>query len=316
MLNEQRFGLEIEMSGISREKCAKLIAKALGSEAIHIGGTYDEWNVADANGKRWKVVFDGSIRAEYWSLANNRYQSYADRHAGKDKKVELVAPICDWADFEVLEKILKMLGKSRAKVNQSCGIHVHVDGKNHSVKSIKNMIGMWMNKEELLYAGVGVLNNRAIGMAKKCYVDHCWGGSSGMKKFYDRMMNESFADLDAVGEAYYQAHGRTLLERRQHYSESRYYGLNLHALWNKGTVEFRLFNSSLDFSVVRAYIILAMALNEKALEGKGMSLKAGAAKIAKENMVWWLERLGLRGKEWADVRKVLVGSLPALAQVV
>ena len=43
----------------------------------------------------------------------------------------------------------------------------------------------------------------------------------------------------------------------QHYDPSRYHLLNLHAVWQKGTIEFRAFNSTLHAGEVKAYIVLA-----------------------------------------------------------
>ena len=314
MLNNQHYGVEIEFTGIVRERAAKVIADALGSVAQFIGGAYDEWLIVDGNGKKWKVMRDVSIRSEYWSRDNRRYQGYADRSAGKQYKNELVSPVLGWGDFDALEKILAALGKTKAKVNNSCGLHVHVDGVDHTAGSLKNLVGLWVNKEEMLYQALEVDFGR-IDYAKKYQVGMNGYYGSDTKRFYELIMKEKYSSKDAVGAAYYESHHRTFSERNTHYSNTRYYGLNLHSLWQKGTVEFRLFNSTLDFETAKAYIVMSMAINERALSGKGLSLKSGSGKMAREVMVWWLERLGLRGKEFAGVRKVLAAKLPKLADV-
>ena len=64
--------------------------------------------------------------------------------------------------------------------------------------------------------------------------------------------------MDRIGEIWYrtkdwQPHAH------QHYDDSRYHALNLHAMFSKGTVEFRLFNSTLHAGEIKAYVNLCLA---------------------------------------------------------
>ena len=47
--------------------------------------------------------------------------------------------------------------------------------------------------------------------------------------------------------------------RTEHYNETRYHGLNLHSTFTKGTVEFRLFNSTTHAGEIKAYIQFCLA---------------------------------------------------------
>jgi len=40
-LRDQNFGIEIEMTGITRSAAAKSIAGHVNTSAVHVGGTYD-----------------------------------------------------------------------------------------------------------------------------------------------------------------------------------------------------------------------------------------------------------------------------------
>ena len=63
-MRNQRFGIEIEMTGITRTKAAKVIAGHFNSEAIYVGGVYDSYTVRDNESRLWKVVSDASIKCE------------------------------------------------------------------------------------------------------------------------------------------------------------------------------------------------------------------------------------------------------------
>ena len=53
--------------------------------------------------------------------------------------------------------------------------------------------------------------------------------------------------------------------RDTHYDDSRYHCLNLHSVFQKGTVEFRLFNGTVHAGKIKAYIQLCLAIGAQAL---------------------------------------------------
>lgn len=53
-----------------------------------------------------------------------------------------------------------------------------------------------------------------------------------------------------------------------HYDDTRYYALNLHAVFSKGTLEWRCFESTLHAGKVRANITLALAISAQAINQK------------------------------------------------
>ena len=56
------YGIEIECTGITRNQAAKAVAKALESQAISEGGSYDKYTIKDNKDRKWSIVYDGSIR--------------------------------------------------------------------------------------------------------------------------------------------------------------------------------------------------------------------------------------------------------------
>ena len=50
MLKEQKFGVEDEMTGITRKQAAEAISDLFESIPRHVGGGYDAWEVKDREG--------------------------------------------------------------------------------------------------------------------------------------------------------------------------------------------------------------------------------------------------------------------------
>lgn len=55
---DQKFGCEIEMTGITRQKAAGAVAALFGTMArqTHESRVYDPWEVVDNDGKKWRFV--------------------------------------------------------------------------------------------------------------------------------------------------------------------------------------------------------------------------------------------------------------------
>jgi hypothetical protein len=90
----------------------------------------------------------------------------------------------------------------------------------------------------------------------------------------------------------------------EHYNDSRYHGLNLHATFTKGTVEYRYFNGSLHAGKIKAYIQFCLALTAYGRNSKGA--KSGRRTFneasAKYDFRVFLTSLGLNGKEFEVCR--------------
>jgi hypothetical protein len=93
-MKAQKFGIEIEMTGLTREAAAKVIAAHFGTTARDVGGMYSEWAVLDTQGRKWKVVSDGSIHTE---IKENGNRSRINK---RQYSVEVVSPICTYDDID------------------------------------------------------------------------------------------------------------------------------------------------------------------------------------------------------------------------
>jgi hypothetical protein len=57
------------------------------------------------------------------------------------------------------------------------------------------------------------------------------------KDFIQRLNGKKITDKNAIKQLWYNGEDRSYA----HYDDSRYHALNLHSVWQKGTVEFRLY---------------------------------------------------------------------------
>lgn len=63
MLNT-RFGIEIEFTGVTREKAAEITASVLGGTVEYTGTYYQTYTVTTPDGRKWKFMSDGSIKCQ------------------------------------------------------------------------------------------------------------------------------------------------------------------------------------------------------------------------------------------------------------
>lgn len=132
MLKNQLFGVEVEMTGITREKAVAIVAEVLGTTASRADHTcYETCTIADQAARKWKVMRDSSIT----SVRNDGSDAPMDQY-----KVELVTPPLNYEDIELLQNIIRKLRENGAKAHTSCGIHIHVDGANHNPQSLRRLV--------------------------------------------------------------------------------------------------------------------------------------------------------------------------------
>ena len=154
MLKEQRFGVEVEMTGITRKKAADILAEVFGTTAGDSDGTcYYTRIIRDQKNRKWKVMRDSSITP----VRNDDTDAYLDEY-----KVEMVTPPLDYEDIELLQSVIRKLREGGAKPHSSCGIHIHVDGANHTAASLRRLVTFMTARQDLIYESleIGARGNR------------------------------------------------------------------------------------------------------------------------------------------------------------
>lgn len=287
-LKEQRFGIEIEMTGITRWDAAEVVAEYFGTSSRYVGTYYDVYAALDPEGRQWKFMTDGSIDTR--RKENGRVIA-----ADRDYSTEMVSPICRYEDIVAIQEIIRKLKKQGAFVNKSCGIHVHIDASPFDAKTLRNITNIMASKEELIYKALDVSVARQHRFCKP--VD---------KHFLEELNRKKPKALEGVERIWYGGNSRS----RNHYDESRYHCLNLHSVFQKGTIEFRLFNGTLHAGKIKAYIQFCLAIGAQALNQSCASRRKTQTTNEKYTFRTWLLRLGLNGDEFATARKHLLENLP------
>jgi len=134
-MKNQTFGIEIETTGIGRERTAKAIAAYFGTTAHYVGHHLGDWHVPMPDGRKWVVERDGSVT---------------------DPSAEVVSPVCRWDDLPMVLAVTKTIRAAGAKADGSCGIHVHVGLGEHTPQSLRRLVNIVNAKEDLLTQALGI----------------------------------------------------------------------------------------------------------------------------------------------------------------
>jgi hypothetical protein len=275
-MKAQRFGIEIEFTGLTKKAAAGIIAGHFATQSEFIGGSYNAWQVRDSSGRAWKLVNDASIRVE------------------GGEAVELVSPICQYEDIETIQELVRLLRAGGAKANSSCGIHIHIDASTHTARSIRNISNIMVSKEDLIFKALKVDESRARRYCKKAE-----------DKFIDEINRKKPQSLTEVKRLWYSGGDGS----RQHYHDSRYHALNLHSVFQKGTIEFRMFNGTTHAGKIKAYIQFCLAISHQAMTQRSASKQKTVTSNDKYTFRTWLLRLGLIGDEFKTARLHLLANL-------
>lgn len=140
-----KFGIEIEFTGITRAKAAEVTAAFLNGTIERTHDYYDTYKIHTSDGRTWKLMSDGSINCQH--KVSGRTVS-----ASRDYSVELVSPILTYReDIETLQELVRVLRHTGGFANNSCGIHIHLNGADHTPRSIRNFINIVASKNDLFY---------------------------------------------------------------------------------------------------------------------------------------------------------------------
>lgn len=227
----RKFGVEIEFgfSG-SLQDCAD----ALRDAGLGDGHVYP-WN-RNAPAPYWTIKSDGSVQGG-----------------------EMVSPplmIDEPEQRAQVDKAINAIKAVGAYTHESAGIHVHIDGSNMDAKQVAAVARIFTKFEDCIYrvasSGWQTIRSGAQQYAKPMPY------ASAQKIAKART-------LDEVAEGYYG--DNSSYRQSSHHDGSRYCGLNLHSWFYRKTIEFRVFNSSLNPERVQGYIGMCMAMVQDARNG-------------------------------------------------
>ena len=195
----RNFGIEIEAYNCTRER----LARELTAAGINV--QVEGYNHTDHT-DHWKLVTDSSLSG------NNTF--------------ELVSPILHGEQgIEELEKVCWVLDLCNAKVNDTCGLHVHMDAAEFDLATWKNLILTYKRLE-------GVIDNF---MPRS------------------RRNNHYCKTLTTISEVKINR-ASNISDLRAAFSHNRYHKVNLEAYTRHRTVEFRQHGDSTNFTKMSAWI--------------------------------------------------------------
>ncbi len=225
--NVKNFGIEIECYNVKKADLQAAIQnRGLNCET-------ELYNHTTAS--HWKIISDGSIRGY--------------------RGAEIVSPILNGSEgLQQVSLVCDALEEIGAKVNSSCGFHVHHEASNLTVKQMKNLIKMYARCEDV--------------------IDSFMPPSR-------RASNNSYC-----------ASTKNLVRTLSHHSNlqgySRYTKLNFQSWYRQGTVEFRQHSGTTDYNKISNWIIftaqfLATAKNVVSRTTKPAQNKSCVARLLKIN---------------------------------
>ena len=292
-MKEQTIGVEVEMNNITREKSARIAADFFGTHRYeNTAGRngYYTWSAWDTQGREWKFQRDVSI-------------------AGPDsEKCELVTPILHYSDIENLQELIRRLRKAGAisHAGIGAGVHIHIGANGHTPQSLRTLANIMASHENLIAEALKIDQGR---MNRYCRTVN--------PKFIEQVNKKKPSTMAQLADLWYTSNGADY-GRSQHYNDSRYHMLNLHATFTKGTVEFRLFQfdkpangkkNGLHAGQLKSYIQLCLALSQMAKDLRTASPKPQQHENPKFAMRTWLMRLGFMGEEFSTARDFLTRNL-------
>ena len=229
--------------------------------------------------------------------------------AGVDsEKCELVTPILKYEDIPLLQELIRRLRKAKAKsdATRGCGVHIHIGANGHTAQTLRNLANIMASHESLIASALNISQSRINNYCRMV-----------SPKFLDNLNRRKPRTMSELADIWYTSNGANY-GRTQHYNDSRYHMLNLHATFTKGTVEFRLFQfdapsngkqNGLHAGQLKSYIQLCIALSQMAKTLKSASPKPQQTENPKYAMRTWLLRLGFIGEEFATAREILTKHL-------
>lgn len=164
----------------------------------------------------------------------------------------VIGPILSQDARSTLQQVYTDVQSAECRVDATCGLHVHVDGRDLDAYGYRRLLQLYIQLEHEFY---GMVNPTRSG-SKYCkpyprpailnLLTGMWGkdtDSSYIRRSLEGWMYKR--TIPSTGD-------KAITDlKSQHYIDCRYYGMNLHSLLQRGSVEFRQMegNFSLERSV-------------------------------------------------------------------
>jgi|6_EtaG_2_1085325.scaffolds.fasta_scaffold14477_4 hypothetical protein len=197
---------------------------------------------------KWDCVHDGSV--ECGSEFRLRHVSSGDRL------------------FKDVEEMCVALHKRGYITDESCSVHIHIDAEDLKLKHLKNLVKIHERYDKFIYemlhsSRIESRFCRPTGITRKSRI---LGDVYSFEPLNKAMKKDNLRDFKR---SYYEVPASHInIEEQNHkYYDGRYWGLNVHSVFLNGTVELRHLQGTIDPVVINAWILINLALLNKAKEG-------------------------------------------------
>ena len=210
LLKKQNYGVEVEFTGISRKIAADAVAEIIGTTASRPDHTcYQTRTIQDSQGRKWKVMRDSSINP-IRKVGTENMDEY---------RVEFVTPVLKYEDLDTLQAIIRKFREIGGVPHSSCGIHIHVDGANHTATSLRRLVNFMYSRQEIIYDALAVGDRKYHWCRPVC------------KDLLDTMKKDKNITTDSVEKIWYSPvnDGYCGGINHQHYNPTRYHALKIKA---------------------------------------------------------------------------------------
>ena len=285
----QQFGVEIEMTGITRRKAAEIIRDALDGKLYKRKSSKgrDHYQVVDNQGRKWRIMFDKSMTRcdENFEITEN-----------EDYGVELCTPILRYEDIPTLQATADALQDAGAVTGAEfrAGFHIHMDGAAITPQKLINLVNFYSSKENYFWQVLDVPDNRE---------PYCQRIN---RDFVAELNQQRPQEMEDIAELWYKHSG---FKYKNDYAKSRYRFLNLHSFFVNGHYEIRGCNGTLDRDEIHAYLSMFLGVHNAAMTKQRCSPVESTTTNMKYAVRVVLINLGLNGKEFATARRVLLAGL-------
>ena len=214
--NQNRtFGIEIEFFGVD----ITLVNEALRASGIN----FQRESYNHEARPYWKLIFDVSVNNRGTGLARGGH--------------ELVSPILVGKEgLEEVRKVMAVLDSIGAKVDRTCGLHVHHGVEEYTVENFQNIYYLYYKFENFFDAVVAPSRRQSVNR-------FCRGLSRGLIESIQKAKN-----IDELN--------RILTDR--------YLKLNFQAFIRHNTIEFRQHSGTVNGEKAVNWIIFTQAVVERA----------------------------------------------------
>ena len=216
VFNQNRtFGVEIEFFGVQINK----VVEALRANGINFRHERYNHNTRDY----WKLITDGSVTNRGTGLSGGGH--------------ELVSPVLKGQEgLNELKKVMDVLDSIKAKVDKSCGLHVHHGVQDFQVKDFQNIYYIYYKFENYFDAIVAPSRRQSVNRFCKTITKEAIEGIRKAKT------------VDDLGSVLYD----------------RYLKLNFQAYFRHTTIEFRQHGGTCNSKKGINWVIFTQAIVERA----------------------------------------------------